>query len=232
MGWVTGLASVASTLYGGSQARRAADAQKKASEASIAEQRAARDQAIGYQQPYMQYGQGMGGLAGLDRLNGGDLSGFENSPDNVYQRQQMVYGQAHSASARGRLQSGGYAADLNANMAGLAAQQLGNYRQNLQWGAGMGQGAANASGQLATNAANQISNGLQGVAGAAQQRAGANAGVGFGLAGLAGNYFGGLGNTGSSYGGGSNASSFGLPAPVSPYANTGFGSSGSWFGGT
>ena len=230
MGWVTGLASVASTLYGGHQARKAADAQKKASEASIAEQRAARDQAIGYQQPYMQYGQGMGGLAGLDRLNSGDYSGFENSPDYQYAREQMIYGQDHSASARGRLQSGGYAMDLAQGLNGLASQNLGNYRGNLQWGAGMGQNAANASGQFATNAANQISNGLQGVAGAAQQRAGANAGVGFGLAGLAGNYLGGMGGS-SAYGGGSNASSFGLPAPVTPYANTGYGSGGNWFGG-
>ena len=156
MGWVTGLASVASTLYGGHQARKAADAQKKASEASIAEQRAARDQAIGYQQPYMQYGQGMGGLAGLDRLNSGDYSGFENSPDYQYAREQMIYGQDHSASARGRLQSGGYAMDLAQGLNGLASQNLGNYRGSLQWGAGLGANAASGLASLGASAGDSI----------------------------------------------------------------------------
>ncbi|OGT56283.1 MAG: hypothetical protein A3E01_06955 [Gammaproteobacteria bacterium RIFCSPHIGHO2_12_FULL_63_22] len=160
------------SLLGGYLQNRAAgdaqDAQTQASEAAIAEQRRQYDQSRADQQPFVGYGTGAGGLGGLQSLMSGDYSGFENSPDYKYAREQMIYGQDHSASARGRLQSGGYAMDLAQGLNGLASQNLGNYRGALQWGANLGQNAAAGVGQLGANTANQISGayGQMGQAGA------------------------------------------------------------------
>jgi len=188
MGWAGAALGVANSLYGGNQARKAADANKKAAQASAAEFGRARDAAIGYQQPYLQYGQGAGGLGGLQALMSGDYSGFMNSPDYLASQKAGIYALDHSAAAKGRLNSGGFAADLQNAGQDHAAGYLGNYRNALFQGAGIGQQAANQSGAYQMNAAQGISNGLLGVGQAQAQRYGANAGQAAGLFGLAGQY--------------------------------------------
>ena len=141
-------------FLGNNAANNAQDAQTQASEAAIAEQRRQYDQSRQDQQPFMQFGQGQ--LGGLQALAGGDYSGFQNSPDYKYAREQMIYGQDHSASARGRLQSGGYAMDLAQGLNGLASQNLGNYRSGLQWGAQLGQQSANGLANLGAHAGQSI----------------------------------------------------------------------------
>lgn len=138
-------------------ARDAANAVTQGNQQGIGAIQGFYDQSRGDLSPYMDYGAGMGGLAGLARLNGGDLSGFWNSPDNVAQRDAMNYGMDHSAAANYRIGSGGYSADLSKAQGDLAAQQLGNYRGSLQWGAGLGQQSAMGLGALGAQAGNNIS---------------------------------------------------------------------------
>lgn len=155
MTWVAvGAAAIGAgaSIYAGNKASGAA---KGASNANIAEQQRQFDQLQANQQPYMQFGQSQ--LGGLNSLMSGDYSGFQNSPDYQYARQQMIYGQDHSAAAHGRLNSGGYALDLAQGLNGLASQNLGNYRGALQWGANLGQNAAAGVGQAGQNMANQNS---------------------------------------------------------------------------
>jgi hypothetical protein len=157
MGWgsaIGAIGSIAGGILGNNAAEDAQDAQTEAAQAAIAEQRRQYDQSRADQMPFMQYGQSQ--LGGLQALANGDYSGFQNSPDYKYAREQMIYGQDHSAAARGRLQSGGYALDLAKGLNGLASQNLGNYRSSLQWGAGLGQNAAAGVGNLGAQAAGNI----------------------------------------------------------------------------
>ena len=227
MGWATAISAglqIGSSLFGGSQAKKAAKAQGAAAGRAADYAKGIYGDAQGNFSPYL--GLGQTGASSLQALYGGDTSGFTNSADNVYQREQMVYGQDHSAAARGRLNSGGYAADLNANMSGLASQQLGNYRNGLMGLAQMGQGAAGSLGQIGTNISQQVGS-AYGAQGAAQaQRYGANAGMAGGIANTLGNLAGGM-NFG---GGGSGGSSFGVPAQGSGLMS-GFGSAPSYSSG-
>jgi hypothetical protein len=199
-------------LIGGMQGRSAARDQQRAAQQGLDFQRGVYRDAQGNLSPYMQYGQGMGGLGGLAQLNGGDLSGFWNSPDNVAQREGMNDGMDHSAAANYRIGSGGYAADLSKAQGDLAAQQLGNYRNSLQWGAGLGQQSAMGLGQLGQSAAGNMMQGYQNLGNAQAAGHGATAGMWGGVLGGLANGFGGH-VTGSAYGGGSGASNFGLPSP-------------------
>jgi hypothetical protein len=140
-------------------AKKASSAQQQASDAAIAEQRRQFDAFQANEAPFMQFGQNQ--LAGLGALNAGDYSGFENSPDYLYARDQALYGIDHSAAARGQLYSGGHSLDLAHELNGIASQNLGNYRGALQWGANLGQNAASGVGQAGMNSANQIGGYLQ-----------------------------------------------------------------------
>lgn len=194
MGW---LAQIAGPLIGGALGNHAAnsaqDAQTRASEAAIAEQRRQYDQSRQDQQPYMQYGQGQ--LGGLQALANGNYSGFMNSPDYLFARDQGLQAAKQHASAVGNYNSGGFAGDLAKLASGYATQNLGNYRGSLQWGANLGQSAASGVGQLGANAASNIGSayGNIGQAGAqgAYDRANNWGNTLNGLAGLAGSYFGG-----------------------------------------
>jgi hypothetical protein len=177
-----------------SASKKAASAAGKASDAQIAAQQAQYAQSRADQAPFMQFGQNQ--LGGLNKLAAGDYSGFENSPDYLYARDQALYGIDHSAAARGQLYSGGHSLDLAHELNGIASQNLGNYRNSLEWGANLGQNAASGVGQLGANAANQIgsSYGQLGAAqaAAAQQQGGAIGGAVTGIGGALSNYYNGL----------------------------------------
>lgn len=137
-------------------ADRAADAIEAGNQRGIGAIQGMYDQAGQNLAPYMQYGAGQGGLGGLNALMGGDYSGFRNSPDYQYAREQMVQGLDRSAASRSRLNSGGYPVELGGALNGLASQNLGQYRNALQWGAGLGQGSAMGLGQLGAQAGNSM----------------------------------------------------------------------------
>lgn len=154
-------------------------------------------------QPFMDYGYGMGGLGGLNALANLDYSGFESSPDYLYTRGEMINGLDHSAAAGGRLDSGGYPVDLATKLNGLASLNLGNYRNSLQWGANLGQNAANGVGQAGQNMANQNSLGRLTAGDAASTAYGAQGQAIGDLASAFGNWY--QGRTQSSYGSGGGA---------------------------
>lgn len=186
---IGGAAMLGSAKMQSDASNKAARAQGAAGDAAMLEQRNAREQFQQNITPYLQSGQA--GLAALNALNSGDYSGFESSPDYLWAQQQGMQGLERSAAARGSLFSGGADADRMAFNQGLAAQQLGAYRnslfnmaqmgQNAAVGAGgLGQQSANALGGIfagqaqaqANNAANQSNawgNALQGIAGLAGQ---------------------------------------------------------------
>jgi hypothetical protein len=147
-------------------------------------------------QPYADFGKGAIPL--LQQLNSGNFSGFENSPDFLFAKQQMTQGVDRSAASRGSLFSGGHEVDLAQRLGGLASQQLGAYRNSLFDQLGAGQNAATNQGNFAGGLA-----GLYGQQGAnnanyAQRNADTNSQFAAGLGGLFANYAGGN-MTGSSY---------------------------------
>lgn len=141
---------------GNSAARKAADAVKDGNNQAIGTIGDYYDKGAAGYQPYLQYGQGAGGLGGLQGLAGGDYSGFMNSPDfkarTMFANQQFNDG----AAAKYRLFSGGAQNDRDELNQNLAAQGLGDYRQFLQWGAGMGQQSANGLAALGASAGRGI----------------------------------------------------------------------------
>lgn len=192
MAVATGLAlSVGSAAYAANQQKKgaqgAANTVADASNASIAEQRMAREQSRQDQMPWMQAGQSA--LGQLQALNSGDFSSFKESPDYQFTFDQGLQGLDRSAAARGSLNSGGADADRIAYGQGMASQQYGNYYNRIASLAGAGQQAASGLGALGANAANQIGNSMQN-AGAARassylQRGDANSQLASGLGGLA-----------------------------------------------
>lgn len=172
-------AAVAASTYEAEQNRKAAgNAAKKsqnAADAALSAQQTNYNNAQTNLQPYI--GAGNAAIGDLSKVNAGDYTGFENSPDYLYALQQGLKGVDRSAAARGALYSGGTTADTTATAEGLASQNLGSYRSSLLSQAQLGSGAASnlgsvGAGQAAavgnigfTNAANQTTAGYNAAAG-------------------------------------------------------------------
>lgn len=196
MGWA-GAVQGGTALLGGLLGNKAADAQGDAAKRQMEWIKQVYGDAQGNFAPYLQAGQG--GLNGLSQLMGGDYSGFMNSPDYLASQQAAQYAQEHGASARGRLFSGGFQADLGNAMQDHAAGYLNNYRNHLMGVAGMGQSAAGTLGGIGT--------GTLGAMGSAYGQQGDAKANGYGAWAGA---IGGLGNTlGNMWG--STTSSYGSP---------------------
>lgn len=154
------VAGAAVSLIGGSMAsrseRRGQEAQQEASEASIAEQRRQYDQTRTDQLPFLEAG--YGALDRQESVLNGDYSGFMNSPDYLYARDEMQRGVERGAAARGALYNGGTNVDLARHMGGLASQNLNSYWQKLAGQAGQGQQVGSGLGQLGMGMANSIGN--------------------------------------------------------------------------
>lgn len=157
-------------------------------------------------QPYIDAG--TDALTKIKAVNNGDYSGFENSPDYLFARDQGIQSIDRSAAARGALYSGGQSADLAKFASGLASQNFGNYYNRLTGLASMGQGSATSLGSIGTgNAAAAGNFNLQGAQAQGQSlydQANANTNMVNNLTGL-------VGQIGAQYGGRSaaNASSYG-----------------------
>jgi hypothetical protein len=216
---------IAGSLIGGyfqnKASKDATKAQTSAANQAIGQNQAMFQQVRGDLQPYMQ-----GGQAGLANLLGGN---YTESPGYQYMKSEGLGAVDASAAARGQLNSGGHSLDLMRHAEGMAAQDYGNWWNQQMGLAQLGQNSAAGVGAMGMNSANTIG-GYLGAAGQAQANGAISQGnniantvgqLGAGLGGLLGGQ--------SSYGGGQQASNFGLPSPVSPYANASYGTSGSWF---
>lgn len=140
------------SLLGGMLGNRSASRARRAQEEGIRQADGYLGQAQDGFRPYQQAGEQ--GLNRLSALMGGDYSGFEDSPDYTYARDQGVRAIDRSAAARGSLYSGGADADRMTFASGLASQNLGNYRNSLFGLAGMGQQAAGSMADLYTQRGN------------------------------------------------------------------------------
>lgn len=140
---------------------------------------------LGYYGPYSNTG--IIANTQINKLLGGDYSGFTNSPD--YLAAMEAGGQAldRSAAARGSLYSGGHSADLMRFGQQTAAQYLGNYRNFLTGQQGLGFNAANNMAGLGQNYANNYGNNLLTGAGAKADATQANGNMWGGLAAGIGN---------------------------------------------
>ncbi len=155
-----GLGGVASSLISGKKGQKAAGVQSDSYDAAAQAQRDALAKVEGYQQPYQQAG--TNALTGINAVNSGDYSGFENSPDFLFA--QKYGGQAvdRSAAARGNLNSGNTLVAQQQFGQGLASQQLGAYRNSLFQQAGLGQNANNQLTSATLGTANNVGNFLTG----------------------------------------------------------------------
>ena len=170
----------------------AANAANRGQQAGIDEQRRQFDTFQNNIAPYL--GAGNDALTGLKGLMAGDYSGFEDSPDYLYARDQAQQGIERGAAARGSLYSGGTNVDLAKALSGIASQNLGNYRNFLTGIATMGQNAAVGAGSIGQQTANSIS-GMYGNMGANNGNAAIGQANAWGnaiscIGNLAGQYFG------------------------------------------
>lgn len=147
------LGSVVGGLFGNKQADRAADAQVRASEAAIAEQRRQFDITQANQAPWLDAGRNA--LATLQ-----DPNAFQKSPGYNFLQQQGMQGIERSAAARGGAASGNALKALAQFNTGLAQQDYGNWWNRQAGLAGVGQSAANNIGAFGAQAAGNIGNAL------------------------------------------------------------------------
>jgi len=158
--------------YLGSQAgEKGANAQTQAANAATAEERRQYDLTRQDQLPFLQAAQGA--LTRQEAFLTGDTSGFENSSDYLFARDQALQGQERGAAARGGFMGGGADADRIALASGLATQNANNYWGRLAGQTGQGVSTAQNLGALGANMAGNIGNNLQN-AGAARASSYAN----------------------------------------------------------
>lgn len=224
MGWGAAIGAGLG-LLGANQQRQGANANARQIQQGVNYAQGMYRDAQGNLSPYMQ--SGLGALGQWDALNHGNLTDFYNaSPDYKIAREAMQYAGDSGAAARGNVFSGGHQVDMAQKQGDLATAYLGNFRNSLMGMSQLGQQSAMGLGQLGAQSANTVMNGYAGIGQAQQDAHGAIAGGLAGLGNAFGRSFGSNFGGGSVYGGGANASNFGLPAPVDPYANTNYGQSG------
>lgn len=224
MSWAAAI-TAGTSLVNGYLGNKAAGEQADAAQAGLDFTKQVYGDAQGNFQPYMAAGQQ--GLTGLDALAGGDYSGFMNSPDYLASQQAGIYALDHSAAARNRLNSGGYEVDLQNAGQNNAAQYLGQYRQSLQYLAGMGQQSVGQLAGIGQQAAGQVANQYGQIGQAQANGLGAWGGAITGIAGAANDYLQATPTTSSSYGGTTGATNqFGMPAYNSGTPTN----SGNWYG--
>lgn len=197
MGAVTGAVIGAVGALGGAAmqnkgAKDAARAQGAAAQLGIAEQQRQFDTFQENIQPYL--GVGQQGVNRLAALASGDFSGFHESPEYAFARDQGLQALERGAAARGSMHSGGADADRMRFASGLASQEYGNHWNRLLGLAHMGQNAAVGAGSMGQQHANAVGNllGAQGQAqaGGAINSANAWSNALSGLANVAGTYMG------------------------------------------
>jgi len=139
--------------------------------AQIRSLQAGKKEGLGFLQPYTDVGQGA--LSPLSAMLTGrsydpetgeftELSpeeryaSFETSPGYQFRMDEGMRGLQYQQNAGGSLLSGGALKELSQYNQGLASQEYGNYINNLQQLAGVGQASAGQSANIATGTAGQI----------------------------------------------------------------------------
>jgi len=186
------IGAIGGGLIANKGAKDAAKAQAKGADAANAEQARQYDLSRADQMPWLNAGKDA--LSQMQKLNSGDYSSFNASPDYQWTLSEGMKGLDRSAASKGRLYSGGYGEDLTRFGQGLASTQYNNYYNKLQSMAGQGQTQASQLGVLGANYANAYGNNVQNAANARasgyQNSANAWGNTFNQLGGIAGNYFG------------------------------------------
>jgi hypothetical protein len=162
--------ALVSGVVGAYSANKAADTQAAAAGNALAFQKSQYDTSQANFKPYMDAGAGatysMSKLLGTGpggQQGTPDYSGFYNSPDYAFAKQQGELGIEQGANARGMNLSGNTLRDLSSFNSGLATQQYGNYYNKLMGLSQLGQASAAGSATSGTAAAGNIGNTTQAV---------------------------------------------------------------------
>jgi hypothetical protein len=152
--------TVIGAVAGSKGSKKAAKASAAAQQAAAQEQRNALTRVGQYQKPYLDAGSPA--VNALMRVNAGDYSGFEGSPDFLAAQKFGTQAVERSAAARGGLNSGNTLTALTRFGQDNATQYLDNYRRALTTQAGIGQSAANNLGNATLGVAGGVGNALIG----------------------------------------------------------------------
>lgn len=204
-------------------AKKAAKAQTKAADQSIAEQRRQYDQTRADQTPWRTAGSAaIDKMAAVYGLNGmtaknpdgtpAQYGGFFASPDYQFRKDESIKAANAGLSSRGLLNSGAAVRAKTALAGNLASSEFGDWWNRLAGVAGVGQTATQATSNAGQNAANNISAAYQN-AGNARASAYMNTGAAInnGLQNMAGLY---AFNAGGGFGGGSSGATLTGSGPV------------------
>jgi len=205
---------VGSGVYAGN---KSASAQRKAYGAAADDIRQGREGALGYQQPYSEFGQqALSPLSALlfgknydsktgEFSNIGEeerMSNFLQSPGYQFRLSEGMRSIEKSQAARGNLLSGGAMKELGSFSQGLASDEYGNYLNSLFQTAGMGQQAASNQSNITTGAATALSNTSLGAGMANAEKYANLSNFGYGIAGMGMGGMSGMNGGGGSGGGG------------------------------
>jgi len=138
---------------------KAADASEHAAQLQVDEQHRQFDITQQNLAPWLQAGNW--GLGQQQAFLKGDFSGFENSPDYKYAKQEGLDSIDHRAAARGGLFGGGNTRDAMRFASGLATQNADNYYNKLTGLSQTGYNTGNSLGALGANMATNIGNAYQ-----------------------------------------------------------------------
>ena len=169
--WVAGatLAVGAYSAYSSSQAGKdAANAAGDASAAQIAENRRQYDQSRTDQMPFLEAG--YDAIGRQQAILNGDTSGFDQSADYLFRRDQGFRGLNAGLAAAGNAGPGGFSGGADADRIalgqGLAGQAIDSYWAKLAGRAGQGQTSASNLGGLGAGYAGSTGQALQSAANA------------------------------------------------------------------
>ncbi len=151
--------SLISGGLGALSASKAAKAQKKGADASIAEQRRQYDQSRTDMLPWLESGKSA--LTDLNALASGDTSKFFADPGYNFARTEGMRGIEQSAAARGGAASGNALKALSEFNQGLASQQYGDFYNRTAARAGVGQSTSNSLANLGQNYASGVGQAYQ-----------------------------------------------------------------------
>lgn len=154
--------SLISGFFASRAANKAAKVQAEAAQRATEVQREMFNLVRGDLSRYRQIGEGavtsLGQLYGIDPTTGEatgqpfsaeSLAAFRRSPDYRFALNEGIGAIEKSRAAKGLLQSGGTAKELQSFGSGLASQNFGNYVSRLMQLAGIGESAASQTGQAA-----------------------------------------------------------------------------------
>lgn len=194
MGWLGPALTIGSSLISG-------NAQKKAADGSIDWIKNVYGDSKTNLNPFIQ-----GGQQGLQSLLSNN---YTQSPGYQYLKDEMTGAVDDRAANAGSYFSGGTNLDVARHVNGLAAQDYNNWWDNQMGLAQLGAQSASNLGGIGTSSLGSMNQALG-------NKADATSGMASGVLNGIGQLFG--PTSGSSYG------NFGIPGPVSPYSNTGWGS--------